>query len=338
MIYYKVSELLAQRAEVPLIDVRTPAEFLAGHIPGAVNVPLFTDEERAVVGTLYVKRGKEEAVEKGLEYVGPKMAGFVRQAKKLAGEEKRVNLYCWRGGMRSGSMGWLFETAGMKVGILTGGYKSYRTFIREDFARPLRLIVLGGMTGSGKTDILHELALQGEQVLDLEGLAHHKGSAFGALGQQEQPSNEMFENETWEVWGGFVPERPVWTEDESMAIGSVWINEVLYGKMREAQTFNLQLPFEVRVERLLKEYGSFDPQKLMALIRRLERRLGGDKVAKACEGLEKGDIRGAVEIVLHYYDKAYAYGLEQKKCLILIESSIGDPLANATLVQQYLNT
>ena len=336
MKHYPAFEILLQREEVPLLDVRTPAEYATGHVPGAVNLPLFTDEERAVVGTLYVKKGKDEAVEKGLEFVGPKLSGFVKQAKFLAGHNKRINVYCWRGGMRSGSMGWLLETAGLTTGILSGGYKAYRTFIRQDFARPLKLVVLGGMTGSGKTEILHKLADRGEQVLDLEGLANHKGSAFGALGLGGQPTNEMFENLTWDVWSHFNAERVVWVEDESMAIGSVWINSVLYDNLQQALTVDLEIPFDIRVERLLQEYGHYDTGILKQLIRKLERRMGGAKSEEACAGLENGDIRVAVENVLCYYDKAYRYGLTRKHKIAKLESDSGNSDDNATLLQQYV--
>lgn len=331
---YSAIEILIQRAGVPLLDVRTPAEFANGHIPGAVNMPLFTDEERVVVGTLYVKKGKDAAVEKGLEYVGPKLAGFVKNARKIGGTEKRVNVYCWRGGMRSGSMGWLLETAGMEVGRLDGGYKAYRTFIRQDFERPQKLLVLGGMTGSGKTDILHELERRGEQVLDLEGLANHKGSAFGALGQGEQPTNEMFENLIWEVWHKCDPEKVIWTEDESMSIGSVWINPVLYTQLQQALAINLKVPFESRVGRLLQEYGGFEPSVLVELVHKIERRLGGDKVKKACEDIYHGNIEPAINIVLEYYDKTYAHGLQQKKQLFEVVTEGGDTLENADAVKK----
>jgi tRNA 2-selenouridine synthase len=175
------------------IDVRSPKEFTKGHIPHAVNLPLFNDEERAKIGTLYKQKGKNNAIETGLEIVGPKMADFVRFVKPLA-KESKIFVHCWRGGMRSGSMAWLFDTMGYEVFTLKDGYKAYRRQVLEGLGRKARYIIVGGRTGCGKTEILHKLREYGEQILDLEKLANHKGSAFGALGEAPQQGTEQFEN------------------------------------------------------------------------------------------------------------------------------------------------
>ena len=231
-------EFLEMGKTIPMVDVRTPAEFELGHIPDALNIPIFTNEERVLVGTKYKRASKDSAVLLGLELVGPKLARFVRQAKKIA-PEKVIMLHCWRGGMRSGSMAWLFETAGFTVYLLKGGYKTYRSYNRDQFQEKSELVVLGGMTGSGKTDILHEMQAMGHQVLDLEGVANHKGSVFGALGQANQPTNEHFENELAKIWSGFDANRPIWIEDESNSVGTVRINDVLFGRMRKAEVIRL---------------------------------------------------------------------------------------------------
>jgi len=194
-----IEDFLPRRHEVLLLDVRTPGEYAQGHIPGAVSFPLFTNEERAEVGTLYKQESPQVAMERGLELVGPKMAGFVRRARELAGG-RDVIVHCWRGGKRSGSMGWLLSTAGMRVQTLEGGYKAWRRYILERLENPpWRFIILSGKTGSGKTDILQELKSLGAQVVDLEALACHRGSAFGALGQPEQPSAEHFANRLFDA-------------------------------------------------------------------------------------------------------------------------------------------
>ena len=194
----EASEFLEKAETIPVLDLRSPGEYEDGHITGAINMPLFDDDERAKVGTKYKQVSKEEAMLLGLDIVGPKMSDMVRKAMSLA-VNGEICLYCWRGGMRSGSVAWLLSTAGLKVTRLVKGYKAYRHHIREAFSQDVNLIVIGGMTGSGKTDILLEMLEQGHQVLDLEGYANHKGSAFGMLGQEKQPSSEQFENDTYEL-------------------------------------------------------------------------------------------------------------------------------------------
>jgi len=194
-----VDDFLKEAAHLPVIDVRSPGEYDHAHIPHAINIPLFDNEERAKVGTRYKQVGKDSAVLLGLELVGPKLADFVKKARRLNLTGQEVLVHCWRGGMRSGSFAWLLNTAGIKARTLEGGYKAYRSQVLAAFAEPARMIY-GGKTGSGKTEILHELAKQGEQVIDLEALANHKGSSYGAIGQEPQPSSEQFENKLFAVW------------------------------------------------------------------------------------------------------------------------------------------
>lgn len=189
-----VREFLSQAEKYPVIDVRTPSEFSGGHIRGAINIPLFSDEERAIVGTVYKKEGEEEAILKGLDFVGPKMSDLLKQGVEAAGRGKKLLIHCWRGGRRSASMAWLFSQGGIDCRLLEGGYKSYRTYVFEILGQKRNIIVVGGMTGSGKTEILKEIAIMGEQVIDLEGLANHRGSAFGAIGMPPQPTTEHFAN------------------------------------------------------------------------------------------------------------------------------------------------
>jgi len=177
----------------PVVDVRTPAEFQRGHMPGAVNLPLFTNEERTDVGTLYLQKGSNEAILKGLEVTGPKLKHYTLQAYNLA-PDGNILLYCWRGGMRSNSMSWLLNAAGMNSFTLEGGYKTYRRFVHAFFEKPFNLVVIGGMTGSGKTAVLEEIERAGHQVVHLERLASHKGSVFGHLGMPKQHTTAQIEN------------------------------------------------------------------------------------------------------------------------------------------------
>jgi tRNA 2-selenouridine synthase len=182
-----VDEFLRLTEKIPFVDVRTPSEFSKGHIPGAINIPLFSDEERSVVGTVYKREGEREAVLKGLSFVGPKMTAMLDRGIDLAGNKRQLGVYCWRGGRRSASMAWLFSQGDIKCSLLAGGYKNYRTHVLDEFGKERNIIIVGGMTGSGKTEILKEIDLMGEQVIDLEGIANHRGSAFGAIGRPPQP-------------------------------------------------------------------------------------------------------------------------------------------------------
>jgi tRNA 2-selenouridine synthase len=305
-------KFLERSQTVPVIDVRAPKEFRQGHIPGAINLPLFDDDERAAVGMTYTKTGSDAAILKGLEIAGPKLFDFVKQGREHA-KSGELLVHCWRGGMRSEAMAWLLTFSGIKTSVLVGGYRAYRRYIRESLKQGSPIIVLGGMTGSGKTEILQHLYSLGEQVLDLEGLAHHKGSAFGALGQADQPTTEQFENNLAWHWLAFDHQKPVWIEDESLNIGRVIIPEPLFKRMASAPLIYLDVPFNIRVKRLAEEYGNFEIIELSALIKKISRRIGGDKTNSAIHALEQGNLPEAVSDVLSYYDKTYLFGLSKRE-------------------------
>ncbi|MEO1415863.1 MAG: tRNA 2-selenouridine(34) synthase MnmH [Bacteroidota bacterium] len=305
----------------PFIDVRSPGEFQKGHIPGSVNIPLFDNDERAEVGTLYKQVGKEAAFLKGLEMVGPKMRYFVEEANRLS-PHKKLYTYCWRGGMRSNSLAWLWRQAGLEVDVVSGGYKAYRRWVLSQLGQSLDLIVLGGRTGSGKTEILHALDACGEQILDLEGMANHKGSSFGAIGEDPQPTTEHFENILHDKFSQLDPQKRIWLEDESRNIGKVFIPDVLWQQMVEAQVFIVHVPLEVRVGHLVDVYTHIDHQLLKEAVERIQRRLGGWATQQALEALEERDYAKTAEICLSYYDKAYDYGLKQKKTNSVVEITL----------------
>ena len=295
---------------VPLLDVRSPAEFEQGHIPGAINVALFTNEERARVGTIYKQDGHHAAVLEGLRIVGPKMASIVEQALEIA-PERKLKVHCWRGGMRSGSVGWLLRQAGFTVEVLNGGYKAYRQKVLQELANPFNFVVVGGPTGSGKTHVLKALQNSGEQVIDLEGLANHKGSAFGALGEKVQPSIEQFENNLHELITQMDANKRIWIEDESRKIGSVFIQDHLWLQMRNAPLINICLPISERVNFLVEEYGKFSNEELAGSILKIGKRLGGQHLKACLEWLDAGQLHLVAEASLNYYDKSYAYGQSQ---------------------------
>ena len=304
---------LAARAERVVLDVRAPGEYAQGHIPGALSFPLFSDEERAAVGTMYKQVGKEEAMELGLRIVGPKMEGFVKQAKILA-PTRKLAVHCWRGGQRSGSMAWLFRQSGFEVVTLEGGYKAYRQHVLHLLDNSaLNLVVLGGRTGSGKTKILHALKLLGEQIIDLEAIAHHKGSAFGFIGEEPQPTVEQFENELLEAILPLDASRRVWVENESRSIGRVYIPDSFWAKMRVSPLVNVSIPDTDRIQNLLEDYVRTDRSELEAAFQKIASKLGGLNLKTALESLEQGDFSAAARIALAYYDKTYQFGLDSSK-------------------------
>ena len=295
----------------PLFDVRSPSEFMQGHIPGAHSFPLFTDEERAQIGTLYKREGKEAAVKLGLRCVGPKLAEFVEKAEKLADSSKTFRLYCWRGGMRSSSMAWLLETAGFKSLLLQGGYKTFRKWVLQRFTCTYPFVILGGFTGSGKTERLHQLKQAEEQVIDLEQLANHRGSSFGHLGNLQQPSVEQFENLlAWDLSQCSLA-RPIWLEDESRLIGRCCIPEGIWKSMRTAPFVWLQISREERLQRLCESYENYPPDLLIQATLRLKKKLGEEKTKQIIQHIEKKEYANACSKLLDYYDRTYAYSLHK---------------------------
>ncbi len=329
-----IADFLAAPAAGPILDVRAPAEYAQGHIPGALSLPLFSDEERARIGTAYKQVNPDKAVLLGLDFFGPKLRTLVEQAQQLApGQE--VRLHCWRGGLRSGAVQWLLELAGFRVNLLDRGYKDYRRWAAAEFARPRQWRVLGGYTGSGKTLVLHELAARGQAVLDLEGLARHKGSAFGSLGQGPQPTQEQFENDLAAALGALPEGQPVWVEDESRSIGHVHIPPPLFAQLQAAPLLVLDVPRAARVPKLAEEYGRHDAGALAGAVLRLRKRLGGLATKDALAAIAEDDMDRMVDLVLAYYDKTYAHtmaGAPAGRPTVPVPAPTADPAANAALV------
>jgi len=331
-----IESFISLSSRIPVIDVRAPSEYKQGHIPGALNIPLFDDQERKVVGTAYKQINKEAAMYAGLDFAGKKLVSLAKEGVRAAGKNKTLLVHCWRGGMRSKSMVWLFETMGLSCYLLDGGYKSYRSYVREVLVAPLNLLVIGGRTGSGKTAILHHLSLGGEQVIDLEGLAHHKGSAFGALGEEEQPSTEQFENELCRVMLPLDSKKVTWIEDESRNVGKCVIPIELFTRMRETEIIFLDISREQRARHLVGDYSQYEQEALRTCILKIEKRLGGDRTKEALEAIEQEDYYQTAMITLHYYDKAYMYSLEKnhEQYQVLTSSDV-DPVVNAKLLIKY---
>ncbi len=323
--------------EIPIVDVRSPKEFELGHISGANNIPIFTNDEREIVGTTYKQEGREPAVLKGLEIVGSKLKEFADISRKLSVKNKLL-IHCWRGGMRSSSMAWLFETVGIKTYILEGGYKAFRKYTKNHLTKS-KLLVLGGLTGSGKTETLLEIRNKGEQVINLEGIANHRGSVFGALGQKSQLSNEQFENNLLYQWLSFDLSKPIWIEDESHSIGSNWLPDELFKLMRKSPVIKIEIDKENRVNRLVNEYAGFDKKELENCIVRIGKRLGGQNVKQALKSLKNGDLYNFADLVLKYYDKSYLFGLEKrnKNSIYPVYFESDDPQKNACILIDFVH-
>ena len=331
-----IGESLPLLSAIPVIDVRSPGEYNHAHIPGAYNLPLFSDEERKQVGTAYKQQSREIAVKKGLDFFGVKMNSIIEEAEKIIengkGENtkgKTVFIHCWRGGMRSAGIAWLLDLYGFKVYTLTGGYKAYRNWVLAQFERDYPFHVVGGYTGSGKTLVLHHLKEKNYPVLDLEGLANHKGSAFGALGQPSQPGQEMFENLLADHLFSLLekikkdPLQPsIFVEDESQRIGNLNMPIQLWKQMRNSPLFFLDIPFEERLDHITRDYGVFEKEKLSEAINRIQKRLGGLETKNAIRFLMEENTRGCFGILLTYYDKWYHKGLYNRENLSAILNKI----------------
>lgn len=295
-----------------VFDVRTPAEFEKGHIPGAINLPLFTNEERVIIGTLYKQEGRQPAILKGLELVGPKLKDIVATVTEKTAHNT-VLVHCWRGGMRSGSVSWLLNLYGFKVYTLRGGYKTFRRKVLASFENTYSLQVLGGKTGSAKSRVLRQLLELGEQVIDLESLACHKGSSFGHLGETVPPTQEMFENYLGIALMQSVPGKKIWVEDESQMIGTKVVPKTFYAQLREAPVIYLNVAFETRVKYLAEAYGKYDRDALIEATRRIEKRLGPEQTKTAVALITEGKMPEACAIILRYYDKTYDFGLSKRE-------------------------
>ena len=324
---------LRMAGEYSVADVRSPSEYKVGHIPGAINIPLFNDMEREIVGTKYKKEGRLQSILSGLELSGPSLRNKLEMALQAA-EGGKLLAYCWRGGMRSEAMSWLFSLGGIDTVVLDGGYKSYRRYVLGELAAERKMIILGGLTGSGKTRILEYLSGKGQQIIDLEGLANHKGSAFGSLGQPPQPSSEHFANLLCEKLRKCDPDKPVWVEDESRNIGSVFMPGEFYLNMQRNITIVLLMDSMTRLPRLLEEYSCYPSEELSASVEKISRRMGGEKAKEALEAIKRGDFARAITVTLDYYDRTYLFGLKRKdeNRVVLINTDTDDVEVNAEKV------
>ena len=316
-----LAEFLEKAKDHTIFDVRSPREYEQGHIPGALNLPLLDDDARREVGITFKREGREKAILKGFDLCGTKFSSYIEQATQMA-TSKHVFTYCWRGGLRSNIMTWLLSLYGFQVTMLKNGYKTYMRWALQKFEETYPIIVVGGLTGSGKTIVLHQLADAGEQIIDLEQLAHHKGSTFGALGQEPQPTNEQFENDLALKLHYINKNKNLWLEDESRQIGKVNIPDHIYRVIRKAPVVKINRDDNYRVEKLEKEYANFPVEELIESTTCLRKRLGDLRLRQSIEFLLSGDKISWVKMMLQYYDKMYIYGLSQREINSIYELNI----------------
>lgn len=342
-----VETFLALSKSYPVLDVRSPGEYNHAHIPGAHSLPLFTDQERKIVGTAYKQESREKAIKIGLRYFGTKMEHMVEAVEQLTslpekhineGRKKIVLVHCWRGGMRSSGVAWLLDLYGFKVYTLSGGYKVFRKWVLGQFEKPYSFKVIGGYTGSGKTEILNTLKQLGENVIDLEAMASHKGSAFGNLGEPKQPSQEMFENKfALELSEFDIQKSAIWIEDESQRIGDINIPSQLFKCKQSQRVYFMDIPFEDRLKYVINGYGRFDKEDLAKAIVRIKKRLGALETKNAINYLLEDDIANCFAVLLKYYDKWYSKSLLQgrenmESNLVRIDCKAVDAVQNAKLI------
>jgi tRNA 2-selenouridine synthase len=368
-----IQQFLELAQQCPILDVRSPGEYNHAHIPGAYSLPLFSDEERKIVGTAYKQQSREAAIKMGLDFFGVKMRKMVEEVEKLVDswqrivdswqliEDRKVSktilVHCWRGGMRSAGVAWLLDLYGFKVFTLAGGYKAYRNWVLQQFSAPYNFLVVGGYTGSGKTVLLEILAQKNKLIINLEALANHKGSALGGLDENPQPSQEMFENKLAESLKMIDDSKKmagvqsistinhqlssiIYIEDESQRIGNLQIPKPLWQNMRGSPVYFLDIPFEERLNYLTKEYSIFTKEKLINAIVRIQKRLGGLEMKNAINFLLEDNYKECFRILLKYYDKWYLKGLHNREnveqLLRTISCSNVDAIANAEKLIDYI--
>lgn len=331
---------LACNAGSVIFDVRSESEHQAGHIPGALSLPLLNDEQRREIGICYKENGQQAAVEMGFELVGPHFHDKIQRARKMAGD-RNILLYCWRGGLRSNIMAWLLNTSGMNVQLLRGGYKSYRHLALKQFSRPYRMLIIAGKTGTGKTEVLRMPHPEKIDTVDLEDIARHRGSAFGGLGHDPQPTQEQFENNLTHVLWRIPNDHSVLVEDESRMIGKLRVPDDFYNRMQHAPAIEIDLPEDVRIRQILKDYGHFPPGELEEKTKQIEKRMGPEQCKNAIEALRTGNMHDWCAELLRYYDKTYFFKQNQshQKKLRRFSGSIDEIRTEIqTFLEQWANT
>ena len=286
------------------IDVRCPREFLKGHFTDAINIPIFSNAEYEELGTIYRTKGQKEAIELGEKYAKESTVNILNQISNL--DSQNLIIYCARGGMRSKGMEVILNNSNFLVYRINKGYKSIRRYNLDSFSQKRDVIIIAGSTGTGKTNILKSMEIDGHNIVDLEGLANHRGSAFGDLGLEKQPTQQQFENNLSEKWISTNKDSPVFIESESRKIGRVVIPKNLWEQMETGYYLKIDMNIDRRVENLLNEYGHYKRDELKDRVKRISKRLGGAEAKDAINLLHNNNLSEFCELLLEkYYDKMY---------------------------------
>ena len=309
-----------------LIDVRSPSEFKTEHIPGSINIPIFSDEERHLVGETYIQNSPELAKKMGIEFASKKLPDIYEQVSKLDKEYDKLIFFCARGGFRSSSMVSLFMTIGVNSFKLDKGYKGYRKYINENLPeviKDVKFLVLYGNTGAGKTDILKSLKESGSNILDLEGCANHRGSILGGVGLGDQSTQKSFESQIYTT----LKERTsnlVFVEGESKKIGKVVIPQYIYESMSRGINVCIDTDLQLRIDNILRDYVHGTDEELIHALKYLRQQLGHSIIDKYIEMIKNDQYREVIgDLMINYYDPHYEYkNREYIKTFKNIESSI----------------
>lgn len=320
-----------------VIDVRSPCEHVEERIPGSVNVPLLSNDERATVGTIYKEQGEMVARRHALTIISPKIPALIDEISNLRVHGQAIVVYCWRGGLRSESVSSVLSIAGIDCHRLTGGYKAWRGQVLKDFAAdayPFEAVVLHGLTGVGKTEILDELGRLGAQVLDLEGIANHRGSVFGGLGMGDQPTQKNFDGEVWQRLRELKP-GPVFVEAESRKVGKIAVPDCVFDRIHGRGISALVTgTVEKRAERIAADYLNprHNPEteldRALQILGHLKERLGTKLTHQIRDLVAVGQVIEAVKLLLtEYYDPLYVRQIEESKPFAIEVD--GDDVGNA---------
>jgi tRNA 2-selenouridine synthase len=301
-----------------LVDVRSPGEYKEATINGAINIPLFNDEERALIGTVYTRESTEKAKSIGVKVVSEKLPQIFERVSELEKQYDKVVLFCARGGMRSASIASLLQALGLKVARIKDGYKGYRAYINNELPKlcnDIKYVVLHGNTGVGKTEILKELKNKGYHVLDLEGCANHRGSILGSVGLGETTSQKQFESNIFETVKG-IGSNYVFVEAESRRIGKVLIPEYIHNKMKEDIHIFVDASIDFRKNIIINEYTKnkdCDEEICEALLK-LKKYVSESSIEEYCEKIkEKNYEEVVVDLMIKYYDPLYTHSSDKYK-------------------------